>query len=54
MRGVWVAAMSLLMRPGPQWAATVPPQTNPGGRELVLFVGMTAPVRTPPLGTPRT
>ncbi|MFB6627378.1 hypothetical protein ACFCWD_27025 [Streptomyces sp. NPDC056374] len=49
-----MAAMSLLMQPGPQPAATVPPQTNPGGHELVVFVGMAATVRTPPLGTPRT
>ncbi|MFE0674135.1 hypothetical protein [Streptomyces sp. NPDC058867] len=32
---------------------TVPLQTNPGGHEVVVFVGMAAPVRTPLLGTPR-
>ncbi|WP_455361577.1 Vgb family protein [Streptomyces sp. SYSU K21746] len=31
---------------------TVPLQTNPGGHEVVVFVGMAAPVRTPLLGTP--
>ncbi|MFE9257631.1 hypothetical protein [Streptomyces sp. NPDC006879] len=32
---------------------TVPVQTNPGGRELVVFVGLAAPVRTPLVGAPR-
>ncbi|MFJ9539785.1 hypothetical protein ACIRPX_21285 [Streptomyces sp. NPDC101225] len=31
----------------------VPVQTNPGGREMVVFVGLAAPVRTPLLGAPR-
>ncbi|MER7758153.1 hypothetical protein [Streptomyces sp. NPDC097619] len=31
----------------------VPLQTNPGGRQLVLFVGLATPVRTPLIGTPR-
>ncbi|GAA4657686.1 hypothetical protein GCM10023347_05740 [Streptomyces chumphonensis] len=32
---------------------TVPLQTNPGGREMVVFIGLAAPVRTPLLGPPR-
>ncbi|WP_149179501.1 NHL repeat-containing protein [Streptomyces sp. TRM49041] len=32
---------------------TVPLQTNPGGHEMVVFVGLAAPVRTPLLGPPR-
>lgn len=32
---------------------TVPFQTNPGGNELVVFVGLAAPVRTPLIGAPR-
>ncbi|MCQ6555810.1 hypothetical protein NPS70_21795 [Streptomyces sp. C10-9-1] len=31
----------------------VPVQTNPGGLEMVVFVGLAAPVRTPLLGPPR-
>ncbi|MFD9453049.1 hypothetical protein ACFWBC_08155 [Streptomyces sp. NPDC059985] len=31
----------------------VPLQTNPGGRQLVLFVGLATPVRTPLIGLPR-
>ena len=31
----------------------VPVQTNPGGHEMVVFVGLAAPVRTPLLGPPR-
>ncbi|MCH0565378.1 MULTISPECIES: hypothetical protein [unclassified Streptomyces] len=31
----------------------VPVQTNPGGREMVVFVGLAAPVRTPLLGAPQ-
>lgn len=31
----------------------VPIQTNPGGRHLVVFVGLAAPVRTPIAGPPR-
>ncbi|MFR9797970.1 hypothetical protein ACL02U_19010 [Streptomyces sp. MS06] len=31
----------------------VPVQTNPGGREMVVFVGLAAPVRTPLVGAPR-
>ncbi|WP_043405081.1 NHL repeat-containing protein [Streptomyces pluripotens] len=31
----------------------IPVQTNPGGHEMVVFVGLAAPVRTPLLGTPR-
>uniref|UniRef100_A0AAU2JYQ1 SMP-30/Gluconolactonase/LRE-like region domain-containing protein n=1 Tax=Streptomyces sp. NBC_00049 TaxID=2903617 RepID=A0AAU2JYQ1_9ACTN len=31
----------------------VPLQTNPGGRQLVLFVGLATPVRTPLMGPPR-
>ncbi|MBW1604678.1 NHL repeat-containing protein [Streptomyces sp. JJ66] len=33
---------------------TVPLQTNPGGHEMVVFVGLAEPVRTPLLGAPRT
>jgi hypothetical protein len=32
---------------------TVPVQTNPGGHEMVVFIGLAAPVRTPLLGVPR-
>ncbi|ACU77462.1 NHL repeat containing protein [Catenulispora acidiphila DSM 44928] len=32
---------------------TVPVQTNPGAHEVVVFIGMAAPVRTPLLGAPR-
>lgn len=32
---------------------TVPVQTNPGAHEMVVFIGMAAPVRTPLLGAPR-
>ncbi|MFB8774943.1 hypothetical protein [Streptomyces broussonetiae] len=32
---------------------TVPLQTNPGGHEMVVFIGLAAPVRTPLLGPPR-
>ncbi|MDH6115267.1 sugar lactone lactonase YvrE [Kitasatospora sp. MAP12-15] len=32
---------------------TVPLQTNPGGHELVVFVGLAAPVRTPLIGAPQ-
>ncbi|SEL74412.1 hypothetical protein [Streptacidiphilus jiangxiensis] len=32
---------------------TVPIQTNPGGHELVVFVGLAAPVRTPLAGPPQ-
>jgi DNA-binding beta-propeller fold protein YncE len=32
---------------------TVPLQTNPGGHELVVFVGLAAPVRTPLAGPPQ-
>ncbi|WP_344468336.1 NHL repeat-containing protein [Kitasatospora kazusensis] len=32
---------------------TVPFQTNPGGHEVVVFVGLAAPVRTPLNGAPR-
>ncbi|MFQ6850990.1 hypothetical protein AAIB46_08805 [Streptomyces sp. 35M1] len=32
---------------------TIPLQTNPGGHEMVVFVGLAAPVRTPLLGPPR-
>ncbi|MEY9962573.1 sugar lactone lactonase YvrE [Streptacidiphilus sp. MAP12-16] len=32
---------------------TVPLQTNPGGHQLVVFVGLAAPVRTPLIGAPR-
>ncbi|MEU3278908.1 hypothetical protein [Streptomyces antibioticus] len=31
----------------------VPLQTNPGGHEMVVFIGLAAPVRTPLLGPPR-
>jgi hypothetical protein len=31
----------------------VPIQTNPGGREMVVFVGLAAPVKTPMAGPPR-
>ncbi|WP_432156534.1 hypothetical protein [Streptomyces sp. bgisy153] len=31
----------------------VPVQTNPGGHEMVVFVGLAAPVRTPLFGPPR-
>ncbi|MFJ3875904.1 hypothetical protein ACIPW5_00435 [Streptomyces sp. NPDC090077] len=31
----------------------VPVQTNPGGHQLVLFVGLATPVRTPLIGPPR-
>lgn len=31
----------------------VPVQTNPGGHQLVLFVGLATPVRTPLIGQPR-
>ncbi|MFE0703100.1 hypothetical protein [Streptomyces sp. NPDC058872] len=31
----------------------VPLQTNPGGHEMVVFVGLAAPVRTPLLGPPQ-
>ncbi|MEU8774171.1 hypothetical protein [Streptomyces sp. NPDC048606] len=31
----------------------VPIQTNPGGRQLVVFVGLATPVRTPLIGLPR-
>ncbi|WP_240106862.1 hypothetical protein [Streptomyces sp. MUM 203J] len=31
----------------------IPVQTNPGGREMVVFVGLAAPVRTPLFGPPR-
>ncbi|MFG2617230.1 hypothetical protein ACGFXC_06365 [Streptomyces sp. NPDC048507] len=31
----------------------VPVQTNPGGRQLVVFVGLATPVRTPLIGPPR-
>jgi hypothetical protein len=43
---------------GNVWAVnnweTVPLQTNPGGRQVVVFVGLAAPVRTPLVGAPRT
>lgn len=32
---------------------TVPVQTNPGGHEVVVFIGLAAPVRTPLIGAPR-
>ncbi len=32
---------------------TVPLQTNPGGHEVVVFIGLAAPVRTPLLGPPQ-
>ncbi|MBW1596973.1 NHL repeat-containing protein [Streptomyces sp. JJ38] len=32
---------------------TVPLQTNPGGHEMVVFVGLAAPVRAPLLGAPQ-
>ncbi|WAX79366.1 hypothetical protein [Streptomyces sp. KMM 9044] len=32
---------------------TVPLQTNPGGHEMVVFIGLAAPVRTPLLRGPR-
>lgn len=32
---------------------TVPVQTNPGGHEVVVFVGLATPVRTPLLGAPQ-
>jgi streptogramin lyase len=42
---------------GNVWVAnnwqTVPFQTNPGGHELVVFVGLAAPVRTPLIGPPQ-
>ncbi|WP_240135076.1 hypothetical protein [Streptomyces sp. MUM 178J] len=42
---------------GNVWVAnnweTVPLQTNPGGHEMVVFVGIAEPVRTPLIGTPR-
>ncbi|MDH6132704.1 hypothetical protein P3T37_002090 [Kitasatospora sp. MAA4] len=31
---------------------TVPLQTNPGGHELVVFIGLATPVRTPLIGPP--
>ncbi|HEX6496223.1 MAG TPA: NHL repeat-containing protein [Acidobacteriaceae bacterium] len=31
----------------------LPVQTNPGGREMVVFVGLAAPVKTPMAGPPR-
>ena len=31
----------------------VPVQTNPGGREFVVFIGIAAPVKTPVIGPPR-
>ncbi|WP_236244773.1 hypothetical protein [Streptomyces sp. CC210A] len=31
----------------------VPLQTDPGGHEMVVFVGLAAPVRTPLPGPPR-
>ncbi|MEU8522736.1 NHL repeat-containing protein [Streptomyces sp. NPDC048577] len=32
---------------------TVPVQTNPGGHEMVVFIGVATPVRTPLIGAPR-
>ncbi|GAA1259081.1 hypothetical protein GCM10009665_56510 [Kitasatospora nipponensis] len=32
---------------------TVPLQSNPGGHELVVFVGLAAPVRAPLIGAPQ-
>jgi hypothetical protein len=31
----------------------VPLQTNPGGYQIVIFVGIAAPIRTPVIGPPR-
>ncbi len=42
---------------GNVWVANnwlnVPVQTNPGGHELVVFVGLAAPVKTPSIGPPK-
>ena len=32
---------------------TVPAPTNPGGHEMVVFIGLAAPVKTPLIGVPR-
>jgi hypothetical protein len=42
---------------GNVWVAnnwlTVPVPTNPGGHQVVAFVGIAAPLRTPLIGPPR-
>jgi hypothetical protein len=38
--------------PANNWL-NVPVQSNPGGREFVIFIGLAAPVKTPVIGPPR-
>jgi hypothetical protein len=42
---------------GNVWVAnnwlTVPIQSNPGGHEVVVFIGIAAPLKTPVIGPPR-
>jgi hypothetical protein len=32
---------------------TIPVQTNPGGRSVVVFIGLATPVKTPLIGPPQ-